>query len=141
MGQQQDDVGVVMAEAAVLLLLCGAAGVGNADVRGHDDVRCAGVYGWVVEVNGERRAVEELAERDSGGAGIVFEDLDAGCGIGGVVEPEQRDVVFGRPDAGGVVGRFRDWAGPSAVALLVDSENGRKPALESRVAGEVPTLV
>src|SRR5260370_497184 len=47
MGQQQDDIGVVMAEPAVLLLLPGAAGVNNAGVRGHDDFGLSRAFGWV----------------------------------------------------------------------------------------------
>src|SRR6202043_1947737 len=39
MGQQQDDIGVVMGESAVLGLFGVAFGISNADVRGHDNVR------------------------------------------------------------------------------------------------------
>jgi len=49
--QQQNDVGVVMREAAVLGQFRRAAGVSNADVRGHDDVRRAWIRVWVVEVD------------------------------------------------------------------------------------------
>ena len=65
-GQQQNDIGVVMGEPAVLLLFRVAAGVSNADIRGHDDVRRAGVLGWIVEVKEQRRTVVDLPERDSG---------------------------------------------------------------------------
>ena len=67
-----------MGEPAVLGQFRGAAGVSDADVRGHDDVGRARVYGWVVVVKRERRAVVDLAELDSGGSGIVFEDFDGG---------------------------------------------------------------
>ena len=77
-GQQQNDVGVVMGEPAVLGQFLGAAGVSNADVRGHDDVRRARVDGWVVVVKCKRRAVVDLPELDSGGGGIRFEDIDGG---------------------------------------------------------------
>ena len=77
-GQQQHDIRVVMGEPAVLGQFRRAAGVSNADVRGHDDVRRARVYGWVVVVKNERRAVVDLPELDSGGRGIGFEDLDGG---------------------------------------------------------------
>ena len=105
-GQQQNDVGVVMSEAAVLGQLRFAAGVSDADVRGDDDVGRARVYGWVVVVERKRRAVVDLPERDARGGGIVFEDFDAGVGIGGALQPDQRDVIFRRPNAGGVVGGF-----------------------------------
>src|ERR1700679_99911 len=77
-GQQQNDVRVVMSEAAVLGQFRGAAGVRNAHVRGHDDIRRARVFGWIVVVEGERRAVVDLAELDSGGGGIRFQDTDCG---------------------------------------------------------------
>lgn len=76
--QQQNDVGVVMRESAVFRLLRGAAGVRNTHVGSHDDIRRAGIYGCVVVVERERRAVEDLPERDSGGPRIGFEDTDAG---------------------------------------------------------------
>ena len=39
MGQQQNDIRVVMGEPAVFGQFLGAAGVSTADVRSHDDVR------------------------------------------------------------------------------------------------------
>ena len=80
-GHQQNDIGVVMGEAAVLRLFLGAAGVSNADIRGDDDVRRARVDRRVVVVEGQRRAIVDLPERDSGGGGVGFEDVDAGFGI------------------------------------------------------------
>src|SRR5208283_4230414 len=50
MRQQQNDICVVMREPAVLLQFRGTAGVSNAHVRGHDDVRRARVLCWVVVV-------------------------------------------------------------------------------------------
>src|SRR5208337_3980588 len=75
-GQQQNDIRVVMGEPAMLGQLLAAARVSNADVRGHDDVRRARVYGWVVVVKRKRRAVVDLPQVDSGRGGIRFEDLD-----------------------------------------------------------------
>ena len=109
-----------------------AAGVGDADIRGYDDVGRARVHGWVVEVEGKRRAVVELAERDARGGGIVFEDFDAGFGIGGAVEPDQRDVIFRGTNAGGVVGGFR----VGNIARIGEQGDGRSAADELRdVAG------
>src|SRR3984957_461527 len=108
MGQQQNDVRVVMGEAAVLGKFRGAAGVSNSDVRGDDNIRRAWVHGRIVVVNGKRRTIVNLAEFDSGGGGVIFEDFDARKSIGRVVQPDQRDVIFGRSNAGGVVGRFRE---------------------------------
>src|SRR5579863_9908870 len=71
MGKQQDDVGIVMREPAVLRLFGVAAGVSDADVRGHNDVWRTRVTDWVVVVNGERRAVVELPESNAKGSGIL----------------------------------------------------------------------
>ncbi len=59
-GQQHYYIGVVMREPAVLGLFRMASGIRNPNVRGHDDVRCARVYGRIVVVDRERWAVEEL---------------------------------------------------------------------------------
>src|SRR5579862_1473481 len=59
-GEQQHDIRVVMCKTAVLGQFRVAAGVSNAHVRGHDDVWRARVYGWVVEVKRQRRAVVDL---------------------------------------------------------------------------------
>src|SRR5579872_7221483 len=95
-----------MREAAVLFLLRGAAGVRNADVGGDNDVRRARVFGWVVVVDCKGWAVEDLPKGNPGGRGVIFEDFDAGVGIGGVLQPEERDVVFRGSDAI-AVGRLR----------------------------------
>src|ERR1700722_9169387 len=49
-GQQHNDISVVMSEAAVFGEFRLAAGVSDADVGGDDDVGRAWVDGWVVEV-------------------------------------------------------------------------------------------
>src|SRR5579872_3288727 len=108
-GEQQNDVGVVMCEPAVLGQFLAAAGVSNADIRGHDDVGRARIYGRVVVIERQRRTVVDLPERDSGTGSIIFQDLDAGIGIGGVLQPDQRDVVFRRSNARRIVGGFRVW--------------------------------
>ena len=64
-GQEQNDVRIVMGEATVLRELLCAAGISDADIRGHDDIRRARVYGWVVEVKCERRAVIDLPKANS----------------------------------------------------------------------------
>src|SRR6516164_2394175 len=79
--QQQNDVRVVMGEATVLGLFRVAAGVSNTDVRGHDDVRRAGVVGWIVVVKEERRPVINLPERDPSWRSIRFEYPDCGSSI------------------------------------------------------------
>src|ERR1700729_4233654 len=104
-----------MGEATVLLLFRSAAGVSNADVRGHDDIGCARVSGWVVEVDGKRWAVVELPERDSSGGGIVFEDFDAGVGIGGALQPEERGGIFRWAEGRGGVGGGLEW-GVNSIA-------------------------
>src|SRR5215472_6026149 len=49
-GQQQNDIGVVVREAAMLRLLMVAARIGDADVWGHDDIGRAGVLFRIVVV-------------------------------------------------------------------------------------------
>jgi hypothetical protein len=93
-----------MREAAVLGELRLTSGIGNAYVGSDDDVRCAGIAvpresGDVV-VQGQRRAVVDLP--DAGLGSVVFECGDGGLSVGRVGEPEQRDIVFGRSDAGRV---------------------------------------
>ena len=80
-GEQQNDIGVVMGEPAVLGLFCVAAGVRNADVRGHDDVRRARVYGWVVVVQRQARAIVELPKPDSGGRSIVLRGCSTAASV------------------------------------------------------------
>ena len=55
-----------MGEPSVLRQLRGAAGVGDADPRGHDNVRGTGIHGWVVIVERDRRAVENLPQAEQG---------------------------------------------------------------------------
>ena len=117
-----------MREAAVFCKFLGATGVGNADVWRHDDIRRARVYGWVVVVEGKRGAVVNLPEFDPGGGGVLFEDLDARESIGGAVQPDQRDIIFRRSDAGGVVGRFR----VRNVARIGKQSDGSSPVNQLR---------
>src|SRR5271166_5607988 len=124
-GEQQHDIGVVMGKPSVLRLLLGTAGVSDADILGDDDVRRAGVDGWVVIVERDRWPVVDLPERDSGAGGIIFEDFDAGVGIGGALQPEERDVIFRRPNAGRVFGGFRVWN----IARLGE-QRGRRSAVD-----------
>src|ERR1700742_2973786 len=99
-----------MGESAMLGEFGLAARVSDTHVWGHDNVGRARIYGWVIVVERKRRAVVDLAETDSsGGRRIIFENLDAGVGIGRVLQPDQRDVIFGRTDAGWVVRGFRKW--------------------------------
>src|ERR1700722_20715412 len=106
MGQQKNGGRAAMAAPAVLGKFRGASGVSNSDVRGDDNIRRAWVHGRIVVVNGKRRTIVNLAEFDSGGGGVIFEDFDARKSIGRVVQPDQRDVIFGWSNPGGVVGRF-----------------------------------
>lgn len=62
----------------MFLLFGVAAGVSDTDVRGHDDVRRARVIGRIAVVDREQRAVEDLANPDTSGGGVVFEDLYTG---------------------------------------------------------------
>ena len=80
--QEQNHVRVVVSEPAVLGEFLGAARVGHADVRSHNNVRRARILGWFVVVQRERRAVINLSELDSGRCGIRFEDADGGQRIG-----------------------------------------------------------
>src|SRR5579862_4544514 len=99
-----------MGKPAVFLEFRGAAGIRNAYVRGHDDVRGAGIVSWVVEVQRERWAIVDLPEPDSGRhGGVRFEDSNGGVGIGGTGQPQQRNVIFRGANAGRVVGRLRKW--------------------------------
>src|ERR1700722_10539862 len=87
-----------------------AARISDARVRGYDDVRRARIYGWVVVVDRKRRAIVDLPETDSGGGGgIIFKNFYAGIGIGRILQPNQRDVIFRRTYPGGVVGGFGSW--------------------------------
>lgn len=107
-GEEHDDVGVIVREATVLGELLGAAGVDDAGVGSDDDVRGAWVTvgretgGLVVE--GEGGAVEDGAEAD-GGAVLLERRYGGGC-VSCVFEPEKGDVVLGCPDAA-AGGRFR----------------------------------
>ncbi len=122
-GKQEHDVGVVMGESAVLGELLAAAGVDDADIRGHDNIRSARIDGWVVVVKGKRRAEVDLAEADL--VGVLLEDLDAGSGVRGVLQPDERDIVFRRSNASGVDGGLGVWNVAGAG---------------KQVAGEVPVL-
>jgi hypothetical protein len=47
---------------------------------------------------------------DSGSSGRVrFEDRDGVVRIEGALQPNKRDVIFGRCNSGGIVGGFRKW--------------------------------
>ena len=104
--QQQHHVGVIVGKAAMFLLFGMAAGVSDADVRDYDDVRRARVSGRIVEINRERRAVEDLPQPDTSRRAIVLEDFYSRVSIRRTLQPEKRNVIFRRPDAG-AVGGFR----------------------------------
>ena len=84
-----------------------AAGICNSNIRGDDDVRRARVYGGIVVIEDERGAVVNLAKRDSGRGSVVFENFDARISFGRALQPDERDVVFGWPNSGGIIGGFR----------------------------------
>ena len=90
-GEQQDHVGVVMREAAVLGELRLAAGIGNAYVRRDDDVRSTRVPTWPesrgVVVEGYGWTVEDLAEAD--GCSVLLKRLDSAVNVRARLEPEQ----------------------------------------------------
>ena len=128
-GQQQNDIRVVMGEPAELRQFRRAAGVSHADVRGDDDVRRARVCGWFVVVQREGRAVVDLPELDSGGGG---EDAPVG-----VVTPGRRSggVDFGRVEVveccGAKTGSYRGvcrvLVGPGCVSASL--MNGAEDAI------------
>jgi hypothetical protein len=103
LGEQQHDIGVVMGEPAMLRLLRGA-GVSDADIRGHDDVRTTRIYGCFVEVERGRRAVEDLPEADDGG--VVFKDLTLASVLEELFSQSRETSSSVGPDAGRVVRRF-----------------------------------
>src|SRR5579885_2474742 len=93
-GEQQDHVGVVMRESAMLGLFMVAAGVSYADIRGHDDIGRARILAGIVEVELQRRTIEELSEADSCGSGVRLQESDCGIRVRRVGQPHQGDVVF-----------------------------------------------
>jgi hypothetical protein len=106
--QQQNDIGVVVAKAAVFGKFRFAAGVSDADIRSDDDVRSPRVLGRVVVVEREGGTVVNLAQANArAGRGVVFQNLDAGRCIRRALQPNQRDVIFRWPNARRVIGGLR----------------------------------
>lgn len=123
--KQEHDVGIVMRKAAVLGQFGGAAGIGDTDVGGDDDVGSARIVGGQsrhVVVEREAGAVIDLA--DARGFEIAFQSRHGRCCVRGVGEPQDRDVILGGADAVGIRG---------------DSDIGRRLAIS--VAGDVPLFV
>src|SRR5580692_6269683 len=89
-----------MRKAAVLHLLGVAARVGDARGWRDDDVRGAGILGRVVVVEGQAWTIVDLTAAPGGAVG--FEQRYGLVGVGGVRQPQQRDVVFSGAHAASV---------------------------------------
>lgn len=111
----------------MLFLLLRAAGVNHAVVGLHNDVRRAGISAILgeprlVEHRGQRGSVKHLAHAD-----LVSVGLQKRNGLRNqrrIGQPDQRNVVFCRPDAAAVVGRFRQ-----RDQTIVGEQRGRREAV------------